>query len=400
MSTTAASIWRDAAPAGADRKPRHILYVFDHLRNLDGGAERSLLKIVQMLPPDRYQASIVTFCRPADLRFLSQFPCPVHLLPLKRSYGWRSLQVARLLRDIIQCEQVSVVQTFFESSDLWGGAVARLSGCPVLISSRRDMGFRREFKHRLAYRLMGPMFDQVHTVSEAVRDYTIRQDRVPQHKVVSIPNGVDMEKLACDYDPVFRARHGLEDASHLIVDVGSVKPVKGYDVLVRTAAIVCREFPHAVFAIAGALQNPEHYERLCKLIASLGLARNVRFLGNLDPAFAFLQSSDVFCHLSRTDGLSNALLEAMAAGLPCVVSRVGGNPEVVDDRHSGFLVPPDDPCAAARVVIELLRDPETGRRMGQRGRAIVTGRFTAEHMVSRLVALYDNLLETKSREVN
>jgi glycosyltransferase involved in cell wall biosynthesis len=395
MPSAALSISKDLAPIAASRKPQHVLYVFDHLRNLDGGAERSLLKIVQMLPPDRYRASIVTFCRPSDLRFLGQFPCPVHLLPLKRSYGWRSLQVARLIRDIIQCEQVSVVQTFFASSDLWGGAVARLSGCPVLISSRRDMGFQRQLKHRLAYRLMGRMFDQVHTVSEAVRRYTIRQDRLPEGRVISIPNGVDMENLARDFDPRFRARHALDHASHLIVDVGSVKPVKGYDVLARTASIVCREFPRAVFAIAGALQDHAYYGQLRELISGLGLDGNVRFLGNLDPAFAFLQSSDVFCHLSRTDGLSNALLEAMATGLPCVLSRVGGNPEVVSEGRSGFLVPSDDPESAARRILELLRDPEMRRRMGDHGRAIVAERFTAAHMVNRLVSLYDDLLAAK-----
>jgi glycosyltransferase involved in cell wall biosynthesis len=396
MSSSALSIPNRPAPLESSPAPRHVLYLFDHLRNLDGGAERSLLKIVQMLPPDRYRASIATFCRPADVCFLRHFPCPVHMLPLKRSYGWRSLQVARLLRDIIQCEQVAVVQTFFASSDLWGGAVARLSGCPVLISSRRDMGFQRQLKHRIAYRLMGPMFDQVHTVSEAVRDYTIRQDRVPPGKVISIPNGVEMDNLDCDFDPGFRSRHGLQDATHLIVDVGSVKAVKGYDVLVRAASIVCREFPRAVFAIAGALQDQVYYNQLRELITRLGLERNIRFLGNIDPAFSLLQSSDVFCHLSRTDGLSNALLEAMASGLPCVLTRVGGNPEVVQDGRSGFLVSSNDPEESALRLIELLRDSEKRRSMGQCGRELISGRFTAGHMVNRLVELYDDLLSTKA----
>jgi glycosyltransferase involved in cell wall biosynthesis len=349
-----------------------------------------------MLPPDKYRASIVTFCRPTDVGFLREFPCPVYLLPLRRTYDWRSLQVARLLRDIIQCEQVSVVQTFFESSDLWGGAVARLSGCPVLISSRRDMGFQRQLKHRIAYRLMAPMFDRVHTVSDAVRDYTIRQDRMPPEKVVSIPNGVDMETVARDIDPHFRSRHGLEDASHLIVDIGSVKRVKGYDVLVRAAAIVCRQFPQAVFAIAGAQRDPAYVQELRDLIGSLGLDRNVRFLGHLEPAFSLLHASDVFCHLSRTDGLSNALLEAMACGLPCVLTRVGGNPEVVEDGRSGFVVSPDDPEESARHLLDLLGNADMRREMGGRGRQLISESLTAGHMVNRLVELYDGLLSSKA----
>jgi glycosyltransferase involved in cell wall biosynthesis len=395
MSSSTLSFPENTAVLAGQSQPRHILYIFDHLVNLDGGAEHSLLKILQMLPPDRYRASIATFCRPTDVGFLREFPCPVYLLPLKRSYGWRSLQVARLLRDIIQCEQVAIVQTFFESSDLWGGAVARLSGCPVLISSRRDMGFQRGLKHRIAYRILGPMFDQVHTVSDAVRDYTIQQDRMPAEKVVSIPNGVDMEQMEKDIDLGFRARHGLEDASHVIVDIGSVKAVKGYDVLARTAAIVCRRFPKAVFAIAGAQRDSRYYQELRALIASLGLDRNFCFLGHIEPAFSLLHASDVFCHLSRTDGLSNALLEAMACGLPCVLTRVGGNPEVVEDGRSGFLVAPDNPEESALRLLELLGDESKRREMGQRGHQLIAARLTASHMVNRLVKLYDDLLRAK-----
>jgi glycosyltransferase involved in cell wall biosynthesis len=395
MTSIANSVLNNPASGKSPQRTRHVLYIFDHLQNLDGGAERSLLKLVQLLPPERYQASIATFCRPPDLRFLTRFPCPVHLLPLKRSYGWRSLHIARLLRDIIQCEQVSVVQTFFASSDLWGGAVARLSGCPVLISSRRDMGFQRDFKHRLAYRLMAPMFDQIHTVSEAVRDYTILQDRAAENKVVSVPNGVDMENVTRNIDPDFRLRHGLKSASHVIVDVGSVKPVKGYDVLIRTAAIVCREFPKAVFVVGGAQPDARHYSELQALVENLGLATNFRFLGAIDPPYSLLHSSDIFCHLSRTDGLSNALLEAMATGLPCVLTRVGGNPEVVEHGVNGLLVPPGDPEAAAVELLELMRNPQLRRLFGERNRTLVRQRFTAEHMVHRMVALYDRLLSAK-----
>jgi glycosyltransferase involved in cell wall biosynthesis len=378
--------------AVARQAPRHVLYLFDQLRNLDGGAERSLLKTVQLLPPDRYRASIATFCQPDDVRFLHQFPCPIHLLPLERAYGWSSAKVAFLLRDIIQCEQVSVVQTFFASSDLLGGAVARLSGCPVLISSRRDMGFLRERKHRVGYRLMASVYDRVHTVSDAVRDYTIQHDRVHPGRVVTIPNGVDTERIAQHFDPEFRSRHGLQDASHVIVDVGSIKPVKGYEVLVRAAAIVCRQFPQAVFAVAGPVQNAPYFAELQRLIESLGLQKNVKFLGNVDPVYPLLHASDVFCHLSLTDGLSNAMLEAMATGLPCVISRVGGNPEVVEDGRSAFVVPPSDHVQAADRLLQLLSDRNRRQSMGARSRQIIDESLTAEHMVRRFVALYDELL--------
>jgi len=373
----------------------HILFLFDQLQDLGGGAERSLLKITQWLPTDRYRVSIATFYKPSDADFFGQFGCPVHVLPFSKVFSWESLKVGRRLRAIIRFERVSIVQTFFETSDLWGSVVAKLSGCPILISSRRDMGFQRTPKHKLAYRLLGPLFDRVHTVSDAVRDFTIQQDRIDPNRVITIPNGVDKipEKREKAH---LRARYGLESASHLVVDVGSIKPIKGYEVLARTAATVCREYPNAVFLAAGAIQDYKYFDQLQKYIAALGLNRNFRFIGLCEDVIPLLQMCDAFCHLSNSDGLSNSLLEAMAAGLPCVISRVGGNPEVVAERLSGFVVPVGDDKMAADRVLTLLRDPYGARLMGEHGRHIIEQSFTAEAMVRKLVRLYDELLATKA----
>jgi L-malate glycosyltransferase len=381
----------EAAPG--QQTARHILFLFDQLRSLDGGAENSLLRIVRLLPRDRYRASIATFWKPSDDSFLRQFKCPVHIFPLQRTYGPAALRVALKLRKLIRSEKVSIVQTFFATSDLWAGPISKLSGAPVLISSRRDMGFQLTAKHHLAYRLTGGFFNQVQTVSDAVRDYTIRHHWMPAEKVISIPNGVDMDRIGVPHDRQYlRTAYGVEEASHVIVEVATVTPVKGVDVLVRTAAVVCRQYPRAMFLVAGFIPKQPYFREMQALIESLGLARNFRFLGHCDNVVPLLQLSDVFCHLSRSDGLSNALLEAMACGLPCVVSRVGGNPEVVEEGRNGFLVPSEQPELAADRVLTLLRSPECARRMGDRGREIVEENFTAEVMVRRLVALYDRLL--------
>jgi glycosyltransferase involved in cell wall biosynthesis len=320
----------------------------------------------------------------------------VHVFPLDGAFNWRSFKVAVKLRQLIRSERVSIVQTFFSTSDLWGGPIAKLSGCPVLVSSRRDMGFDRTTKHRIAYRLLAPLFDRVHTVSGAVREFTVREDRVRPDKVITIPNGVDVERIPPPRDRAFaRAAYGLDEASHLIVDVGTVKPIKGFDVLVRTAAVVCREFPNAVFLIVGQISQDGYMSELRNLIGSLGLARNIRFTNRSELVFRLLQMCDVFCHLSRSDGLSNALLEAMACGLPCVVSRVGGNPEVVEEGRSGFVVPSEGHEMAADRILTLLRFPDRACKMGNRGRQIVERNYTAEGMVRRLVALYDELLRER-----
>lgn len=374
--------------------PRHILYLIDQLDSLEGGAERSLWLTTRLLPPERYRATVVTFKQPADPTCARQFPCPVRVLPLDRTYDIRALYAAMQLRRFIRDEGVEITQTFFESSDLWGGLVAKLSGCPLLISSRRDMGFRRLRKHHAAYRLLSSMFDGIHAVSDAVRDYTIRQDGVDPNKVITIPNGVDTREIQPVANTGYvRSQYGLEKASHVIVDVTTVRQVKGIDTLMRVAARVRRQFPQVLFVVAGKVAEPPHFAELNNLLSELELGGNFRFLGSVEPVFPLLKMCNVFCHFSRSDGLSNALLEAMACGLPCVVSSAGGNPEIIEEGRNGFVVPPDDTELATDRIITLLRYPDCAQHIGERGRQTVNENFTAEVMVRRFVELYDRLTQ-------
>jgi glycosyltransferase involved in cell wall biosynthesis len=373
--------------------PRHVLYIIDQLDSLSGGAERSIFNMVRLLP-HRYRASVVTFKTPNDASVVARFPCPVYVFPIERTYDARALRVALRLHQLIRKERVTIAQTLFETSDLWAGTIAKLSGCPVLISSRRDMGFRRSSKHHLAYRALRAIFDRIHTVSDAVRDDSIRRDGVNPSKTITIRNGIDLDGASKRYETdALRARLGLKNASHVIVDVTTIRYVKGLDILIRTASIVCKTYPQAMFLVIGDAKESQYPSELNALVDQLGLKQNFIFAGGMDNVFPALQLSHVFCHLSRTDGLSNALLEAMACELPCVVSRVGGNPEAVEEGASGFIVPPENPELAADRVITLLRHPDCAARWGQRGREIVRESFSAGAMVKRFVELYDNLLD-------
>jgi glycosyltransferase involved in cell wall biosynthesis len=131
------------------------------------------------------------------------------------------------------------------------------------------------------------------------------------------------------------------------------------------------------------------------LAFKLDMQHNFRFLGYVEQVGSLLSIGDIYCHLSFSDGLSNALLEAMAAGLPSVISRAGGNPEVVRDGHTGFTVPPGDEAAAAEKIIYLLDHPEVSSAVGEAARMEVRSKFTAEGMGRRFASLYDELLQKK-----
>jgi glycosyltransferase involved in cell wall biosynthesis len=257
------------------------------------------------------------------------------------------------------------------------------------------MGINRSALHNLAYRLINPCFDQVQTVSAAVRRETIRADALDPDRVVTVPNGIDVRSLASanGSHALFRSV-GLENRSPRIVTVGHLRPVKGADVFLRAASEVIVRYPNAVFLHIGGMNANGYGGEIQSLVRDLRLEHHVRFFPsqNAVNVWSLSKACDIFCLLSRSEGMSNALLEAMACGLPCVATAVGGNPEVIEDGSTGYLVPNEDYHAAASRILELLAHPESAARMGQRARESITATFSARRTADMVIREYDRLL--------
>ena len=383
------------SPNGLERV--HILFMIDQLCE-PGGAERVMLQTISLLPKDRFRCSLITFKIDINLKLFANLPCPYQVFPMRRTYDWKAIRTARTIRRFIKEARVDIVHTFHETSDLWGGFISRMKNGPALVSSRRDMGILRLPKHNLGYRMMNSRFDLVLTVSEEVRRFTIDKDSIPPQKVSTLYNGLDIDKIHnSNGDRSFRKALGLNSEVPVILTVGHIRRIKGIDVLVETAAIVARQFPEVLFAILGRNSEPDHFRMIEERISQLGIQRNIRFLGESSQVLPVLGVADIFFLPSRSEGFSNALIEAMACGLPCVATRVGGNPEAVEEGHSGFLVESEDADSAADRVLRLLRDPVRAREMGAAGRRIVEEKFTAEVMIRSLVQHYDRLLAARKK---
>ncbi len=379
-------------------KPVRVLFLIDSIWGA-GGAETSLLRLVERLPALGYQCRVITFhADEVSKSFLARFPCPVEVWPLKSLRHWSALRLLNRLRRLVHQEKFDIVHTFFPASDLLFGPAAKFSGARVLISGRRDMGIVRQSWHRTAYRLMHRIYDQVQTVSESVRRYAIEADRLDPERVVTIHNGVDtrMAVDATENLDSLRQELGCVPGNPVVTMVANIRRIKGIDVFLRAAALVKQRFPDAIFLIAGVFgTNAEHIaykEEVLALRKTLGLEREVRFLGASAQVSRLLALSDVFALPSHSEGFSNALLEAMACGIPPVASAVGGNPEVVEDGVNGFLVATGDAAAAADRIVTLLGDSELRKRLGAAARRRIADRFTVEVMVMEVAAAYDALL--------
>lgn len=375
--------------------PVHVLFIIDELCEL-GGAERILLKMVRLLPKDLFRCSVVTFRIREDLAELKDIGCPLHVFPLKKTYDWNALKTAVRLRTLIRREKVSIVHTFFETSDLWAGMVARLSGRPVLISSRRDLGILRSAKHRFAYKAMARFYDKVLAVSPQVREFCIRTDGLSPSRVETLMNGLELDAVAKPQSrAVIRWQNAIADNVPVIATVANIRRVKGLDVLVQAAKLVCPKYPKAIFMVIGRELEEEYCRDLERMISEAGLDPNFRFMGGREDVYALLKMSDVFCLPSRSEGFSNALIEAMACRLPCIATDVGGNREAVVDRETGFIVPSEDWRSIAESILCVLDDRQLAASMGSAGEAVVRAKFTMEAMMNRITCIYQELLKER-----
>ena len=364
----------------------HVLLVVDQFSRNLGGGERIALKLAALLPQYGYRASILTFSAdPANPLFESA-PCPVYLLALESTYDRTALMGALALRRFLKQQKIQIVQTFFESSDIWAGFVTKFLSNAKLIWSRRDMGILRTRKHEVAYRLMAGLPDAVFAVSDLVRQHCIEQDHIDPDRVQTIYNGLDL----ADWN---RTSVSAPSRDRLLVTtIGNIRRVKGHDVFIKAAALIAPRFPHVDFSIAGGVLEPAYFEELQDLIRELNLSDRFHFAGSITNLQQHLSAADIFVLPSRSEGFSNAIVEAMAASLPVIATNVGGNAEAVQDGVTGIVVPAEDPAALSAAMTRLLAAPAQAKAMGVAGKQSVAERFTTEAMMLRTTAVYRKLL--------
>jgi glycosyltransferase involved in cell wall biosynthesis len=199
-------------------------------------------------------------------------------------------------------------------------------------------------------------------------------------RVVVLENGVDLTRFP---DPVSRERTGRVGV------VANLRPVKGLDFFVRAAAIVSRAQPRATFHIAG--EGPLR-SALNRMAADLGLTDRLALHGSVAEIPAFLADLEIGVLPSLSEGMSNALLEYMAAGRPIVATAVGANTRLIEDGISGLLVPPGDVGALGAAIDRLLAEPGLAARLGAAARGVAEQRYGRLAMVRRFEAYYSGLL--------
>ena len=307
---------------------------------------------------------------------------------LDASVPGRILELARQVR-------ADVVHSHGYKADVYGliamrksglGAT-RSSGIPLVSTCHNwlDENASVRFYGALDRRVLR-YFDGVVAVSATVRERLLRSG-VPEGRVRLIGNGVDLRRFATE------PRRRTSEQGLRVGLVARLSHEKGVDLFVRAAAEVLKQLPRTTFVVAG--EGPER-PALEQLIASLGIGAAVTLAGRREDMPAFYREIDLLVLSSRTEGMPVALLEGMAAGLPLVATAVGEVPRLIEGG-TGTLVPVEDATALATAIADLLRDPQRRMICGQASRECIRKGYSAEHMVERYLALYEQVIAAGRR---
>jgi glycosyltransferase involved in cell wall biosynthesis len=373
---------------------RHGILVLENHFEM-GGSEKKLFDFMERIDASRFALKVCCLKEGGHFKpALERMGIPFYERLLRHRFD--ALAYRRLAR-VIRAEDIRLVYTFGHPNTVLFSSFARRTGrVERLVISYHAMGGTR--RGRLAPPWLRPFIlraDALLAVSETHRRYLSEVERLPASRIEVIHNGVDLERYrpaTPDERAAARRALGMPERDVVFAAVASLKPIKRIDLLLEAIAPVMRARDDVRLVIAGEGPDRGALERRA---AALGVDARVSFLGVRDDVAAVLRASDAAVLSSRMEAFPNAVLEAMAAGLPLVSTDVGSVREMVVPDESALLVPPEEAEMLRAAIERLATDAGTRERLGRRGRAIVEERFGLERMCAAREALFSRLLDAR-----
>jgi glycosyltransferase involved in cell wall biosynthesis len=371
-----------AAPASDAARPRPIAYVIGHLRV--GGTQRHLVELLQRLDRSRFAPRVYCLKQRGGMeQSIAHLGVTVTDLGIGESLGaprslLRLLAFARHLRR----EKVALLHCYLPRASIFGVTAGRMARVPAVLVSKRSLQ-----PPRLASRVVDAWADLVLVNSVAVWRHACEMEKCQPAKLCLLVNGIDVKR----YGPP--SPQGVDGSEPVVGTVLRLEAIKGPDTFIAAARRLAAEMPTVRFVVVG---DGSLRARLQRQVVSLGLGDRLQLLGERSDVDALLPTFSVFVLPSVTEGMSMALLEAMAAARPIVATRVGGNVELIRDGETGLLVSSGNADEMAQAIWQLLRQPGWATDLGRAAQRVVVQHHSIERMVERLEAIYDDLLRRKA----
>lgn len=373
--------------SGQCNRPLRVCFVIENL--IPAGTELWILRLIERLDRARVQPLLcVIDGNSRSSKQLEPSDCPTIRLGLSSLRTVNAFSAASRFYRFLRHHHVDVVQVHHADPAYLGVPVARLARVPKVLQTKYDVGYWLKGADLWMHRFLRRWVDETIANCEACRQASIAQEWSPEEKVQVLDNGIELDRLT-RIPPI-----QFEDRQHVRVGMlANLRPVKDAETFVRAAHRLSAERPHLSFHLIG---DGEQRASLEQLASELGVVDHVVFHGHVAEPSQLIGEMSIGVLCSLSEGLPHALLEFMAAGRPVVATQVGGNAEIVDDGHTGRLVPAGDPEALANAIAQMLDTPLATKRMGIAAQKNVAERFALDAMTRRFEAFYERIFDQRA----
>ena len=371
-------------PASAEPVPEGRMRLMHVLFSLNtGGAEHVVLNLARRMSPERYELHVCSLSGEGELApEFRRLGVRVHALRKKPGVD---LALCVTLARLFRREHIQLVHTHNVAPWLYAGIAAKFTGAKLYHTEHSNV-FAHKQALLVAERVLASFTRVIIADSDKVKRHLVERQGIAARRVITIVNGIDTEAFGHDVDKTVKRRElGLNGASPVIGTVGRLAPVKDQKTLLEAFRQVVGVYPKALLLIVGDGPMRQDLEAQAQ---AFGLSSHVKFLGRRADIPELLPLFDIFVLSSVSEGLPLTVLEAMAAGIPVVATNVGGLCEVVTDRETGLLVPPQAPTQLAQAMATLLDDHALRAAIRHAARRRVKTQFDLTRMVEGYETAY------------
>lgn len=380
------------------RAPVTVVYLTDKLAY--GGTPLQIVELALHLDRARFRPYLIALSQieAAIRERLEQSNIQMECLEQANWVRVNALPAAWKLYRSLRRLAPEIVHAFLTTGNVLGAVLGTLARVPVIVSSHRDLGgFDGKWITRMNFWTDRHLATSVTANSLAVREALAQRSNAPAETIRLLYNGIDLKKIeTANRGLAKRQELGLPPNALAIGVIANIRVAKGHQYLLEAFNRIAPHVPQAYLLICGFAGDHDLMKTLQRLAAAGGAAGRVRFMNSRNDIPEMLHALDVVVSPSLSEGFSNAILEAMAAGKPVIATRVGGSPEQIIDGVTGLLVPPQDAGAIAQALLTLLRSPGLRREMGTAAQRHVQENFSVAIMTRNHTRLYDDLLRART----
>lgn len=364
-----------------------VFFLIDHFKDPFAGTEGQVYALIKGLMARNIEAQLAVF-KPSEYILKQQFPCPVKVLDIKKMLSLKAIAALLKLGFYLKRNDFKLVHIYFNDASVIAPVILRCFGIKVVIS-RRDMGFWYTPMLAKILKFNAKFVNACICNSHAVKDKTMEVENLALSKMHVVYNGLPEYKISSDeVDKAQTIKEFLPQSNKIIGIVANIRPIKRIQDLIYAAEKIAAQKKFAFkIAIVGGGDESE-LAALCEL---LNITDKVIFLGAQKNVEKYLKNFDIAVLTSDSEGLSNSIIEYMAAGKPVVCSNVGGNNELIKHGFNGYLYPVGDIQQLSNYLIALLESADDRKAFGLNGQRQVIENFSMNNMINDTLKVYSQL---------